>query len=822
MHRWFFADDQIPVEETSPPPTPPEVVKTSSITSIPDTNWTFCVKCDRELCYNEYMAVCGNIPHLGQWNPNKCLILAKEDDNSKRWSVTVLLPRQFDIQYRYLVCVINANDKKILRFWESHESPRLISRYRTQNPDDDICETFGFYDNKLKIERGWIDSYITVVQFMFYEAPFTLQKTQDQTQLYVRVSPLKLKQEKECEKLVRDDTSSVDSSMSLPKSEPQTDPPSMFAFCEVALLQNQNGEFRKQPKFGMPCGPNDVLIFNTTLSDFQQTAYRIDLYKYSPKSASDVPPHHIGYQHVLAQELKGSYGTLKLTIMCSIRHRPIGFMNFDYLVVKPYYSYDFNMEKNLSNWNNKYLSQYIGHRGCGKSFWFQNDILRESTIDSFRLAFKHGADMVEFDVQLTKDGVPVIYHDFQLYISSNQDTDIKEYDVMYLQLMPNEIAALKPFWRNVNGGLLSIPLSKFTVEQLQRVRVYDPLENQTTPCPVEIKNNKPFITVEEALKVIDNKLGFLIELKWPQKFKNGSTQENFIQDFDKNEFVDAILNVILRKAGPRRIILLSYDADICSMIRFKQNRYPVVYMIHDILTNPEIVYRDPRGKTIDSGIYFAKAMQLLGISANCDNIFALPGKVSDTHKRGLTLFTWGEQLRSEESRRYLKKLDVDGLRILFVLTNQSGNTMIRAQILTLICSLVIVLSCASPTARKDEVATRKFQINLNQCKDEVGATIDDLQDLLGRKPPSSVTGKCLRSCLMKKYKVMDSNGKFDRTAAMDEAIKLTHGDPAKMQLAQVLMNACSDIEVPADHCEAAAVYGQCFREQITILGLNKN
>ena len=659
MHRWFFADDQIPAEESSPPATPPELVKTSSVTSIPDTNWTFCVQCDRELCYNESMAVCGNIPQLGQWDPNRCLLLTKENDNSRRWFLTVLLPRQIDIQYRYLVCVINANGKKILRFWETHQKARLISLNRTQNSDDDVCEIFGFYDNKLKIERGWIDSYVTVVQFMFYEAPFTLQKTQDQTQLYVRVSPLKLKQEEKCGKLIRDDNSSVDSLMSS-----KTDLKSIFAFCEVALLQNQNGEFRKQPKFGMPCGPNGVLIFNTTMSDFQQTAYRIDLYKYSPKSAPDVPPHHIGYQHVLAQELKGSDGTLKLTIMCGIRHRPIGSMNFDYLIVKPYYSFDFNMEKNLSNWNNQHLGQYIGHRGCGKSFWLDNDILRESTIDSFRTAFKHGAHMVEFDVQLTKDGVPVIYHDFQLYISSNEAINIEEYDVMHLQLMPNEITALKPFWKNIDGGLLTIPLSKFTIDQLQRVRVYEPPappDNQATPCPVEVKNNKPFTTLQEALKVIDNKLGFFIELKWPQKFKNGLTQENFKQDFDKNEFVDAILNVVLRAEGKRRIIFLSYDADICSMIRLKQNRYPVVYMIHDILTDSNNVYWDPRGKTIDNGIYFAKAMQLLGISANCDNIFKLPGKVANTHERDLTLFTWGDQLRSEESRRYLKKLDVDGL-----------------------------------------------------------------------------------------------------------------------------------------------------------------
>ena len=659
MHRWFFADDQIPVAEISPPSTPPELSKTSSVTSIPDTDWKFCVQCDRELCYNESMAVCGNISFLGQWNPNKCLLLKKEDDNSKRWSLTVRLPRQNDIQYRYLICVINANGKKILRFWETHEEARLITRNCTQNPDDDVCERFGFYDNQFKIERGWIDSYITVVQFMFYEAPFELQKTQDQTQLYVRVSPLKLKQEEKCEKIIRDDNSSVDT---LTSSKP--DPKSIFALCEVALLQNQNGEFQKQPKFGMPCGPNDILIFNTTISDFQQTAYRIDLYKYSPKSAPDVPPHHIGYQHVLSQELKGSDGTLKLTIMCGIRHRPIGSMSFDYLIVKPYYSYEFNMEKNLANWNKKHFGQLIGHRGCGKSFWLNDDILRESTIDSFRTAFKHGADMVEFDVQLTKDGVPVLYHDFQLYISSNEAIDIERYDVMHLQLTPNEISALKPFWQNVDDGLLSIPLSKFTIEQLQRVRVYEPPvppDNLVNPCQGQIKHNKPFTTLQEVLKVIDNKLGFFVELKWPQKFRNGSTQEHFIQDIDKNEFVDAILNDLLRAEAHRRIILLSYDCDICSLLRLKQNRYPVVYMIHDILTDPEYVYRDPRGKTIDTGIYFAKAMQLLGISANCDNIFSLPGKVANTHERDLNFFTWGEQLRSEESRRFLQKLDVDGL-----------------------------------------------------------------------------------------------------------------------------------------------------------------
>lgn len=37
--------------------------------------------------------------------------------------------------------------------------------------------------------------------------------------------------------------------------------------------------------------------------------------------------------------------------------------------------------------------------------------VRENTIDSLRSAFDRGADAVEFDVRLTRDGVPVLLHD---------------------------------------------------------------------------------------------------------------------------------------------------------------------------------------------------------------------------------------------------------------------------------------------------------------------------------------------------------------------------------------------------------------------------
>ena len=38
--------------------------------------------------------------------------------------------------------------------------------------------------------------------------------------------------------------------------------------------------------------------------------------------------------------------------------------------------------------------------------------MTENTISSLKMAGNHGADYVEFDVQLTKDHVPIVYHNF--------------------------------------------------------------------------------------------------------------------------------------------------------------------------------------------------------------------------------------------------------------------------------------------------------------------------------------------------------------------------------------------------------------------------
>ncbi|XP_065365184.1 general odorant-binding protein 28a-like [Calliphora vicina] len=112
-----------------------------------------------------------------------------------------------------------------------------------------------------------------------------------------------------------------------------------------------------------------------------------------------------------------------------------------------------------------------------------------------------------------------------------------------------------------------------------------------------------------------------------------------------------------------------------------------------------------------------------------------------------------------------------------------------------------------------KAAVAAFMVKMDDCKAEVGAKDSDVEELVAKKPSSTMEGKCLRSCLMKKYEVMDNNGKFVKDVAVTHAHKYTDGSDERMKIAHEIIDACSSIAVADDHCEAAEQYGKCFKEQ---------
>lgn len=106
-------------------------------------------------------------------------------------------------------------------------------------------------------------------------------------------------------------------------------------------------------------------------------------------------------------------GDVTVPIMAANTLEVIGSVNFNFLTITPFTHPNMSVTENQTYWKSMTSTMLIGHRGLGKNMAARTSLqLGENTIQSFIAAANLGASYVEFDVQLTKDHVPVIYHDF--------------------------------------------------------------------------------------------------------------------------------------------------------------------------------------------------------------------------------------------------------------------------------------------------------------------------------------------------------------------------------------------------------------------------
>lgn len=98
------------------------------------------------------------------------------------------------------------------------------------------------------------------------------------------------------------------------------------------------------------------------------------------------------------------------------------------------------------------------------------------------------------------------------------------------------------------------------------------------------------------------------------------------QTVDKNLYIDCILEVVFSKGLGRRIVFSCFDPDICTMLRFKQNIYPVMFLTLGVTSRyPE--YFDPRCNSIEKAVCNCRAMELLGIVAHTEDLLRDPTQV---------------------------------------------------------------------------------------------------------------------------------------------------------------------------------------------------
>ncbi len=91
----------------------------------------------------------------------------------------------------------------------------------------------------------------------------------------------------------------------------------------------------------------------------------------------------------------------------------------------------------------------IAHRGYALRY-------PENTLESIEAAIEAGAGYVEFDVQLTKDGVPVLMHDAELWRTARLDRNVLEMTLEQLSdVWVNETARFGPKFGEVNVPTLA-------------------------------------------------------------------------------------------------------------------------------------------------------------------------------------------------------------------------------------------------------------------------------------------------------------------------------------------------------------------------------
>ncbi|XP_052093796.1 glycerophosphocholine phosphodiesterase GPCPD1-like isoform X1 [Mytilus californianus] len=610
---------------------------------------TFCVRADTHP--GETVCIIGDCDMLGNWNPHRAVKLTrvssprtsrKTDSNDKSspngmniWKRKVRLTNgMHDYKYRYFIARIVESDSEDCETtvdvskWETNIRQRVFSpRAYMDEPAkyENTIDIFGEYGQKRYVTNGWLIDK-TEIHIRLHSNPLYMWKPRHRTQTYsIKCTPLDHRFRDTIDEDEEDDY------------QPHTMPPQTFTKVFVSTLKNEKEKPRAQDSHGEIYCHNDFMIFSARTIDPEYLGFQFDFYVQTP----DKEPKHVGYSYLLPMEMKHSNDTKNLPIT-GLKHKPIGQIKVDYLFIKPLVGLPMTMEVSYQNyWKFERAALDIGHKGMGSSYKHKkSDAIRENTITSLQSAGSHGADFVEFDVMLSKDLIPVIYHDFHVLIT-------------YRKKKRDELENFKISVKDLSlADLHSMQLS--SAEHKREDHDSDPkYEDQLDPFDLQ-----PFPTLERCFDAVDEHVGFNVEVKYPMEQLDGTFEE--INFFDRNKYVDTILRCVFQNAKSRRIVFSSFDPDTCVLLRLKQNKYPVLFLTsgESLLPND---YSDPRASKASMSINFVNFADLLGIDIDSKFILKHPELIKDIKKSGQVLFCWGEGNNDSNVINQLRQSGVDGI-----------------------------------------------------------------------------------------------------------------------------------------------------------------
>ncbi|KAJ4729513.1 Glycerophosphodiester phosphodiesterase [Melia azedarach] len=273
-----------------------------------------------------------------------------------------------------------------------------------------------------------------------------------------------------------------------------------------------------------------------------------------------------------------------------------------------------------------------GHRGHGMNVLQSSDkrmkAIKENSIVSFNAAAKYQIDFIEFDVQVTKDDCPVIFHDD--FILSEDNGTIFEKRVTELSL--SEFICYGP--------------------QKEPGKQGKPLLRKTKDGKIvnwNVETDDSLCTLQDAFQKVEPTLGFNIELKFDDHVV-------YQQDY-LIRVLQAILMVVFEYAENRPIIFSSFQPDAALLVRKLQSTYPVFFLTNG---GTETFY-DVRRNSLEEAIKVCLEGGLQGIVSEVKGIFKNPGAVNKIKDAKLSLLTYGKLNNVSEAVYMQHLMGVDGV-----------------------------------------------------------------------------------------------------------------------------------------------------------------
>lgn len=254
----------------------------------------------------------------------------------------------------------------------------------------------------------------------------------------------------------------------------------------------------------------------------------------------------------------------------------------------------------------------IGHRGKGMNALASPDRrlqeVKENSVRSFNEAARFPVDYVEFDVQVTKDGCPIIFHDNFIFteehgkISDKRVTDLQLEDFLMYGPQNRQGKNGKPLLRKMKDGRM---------------------------LNWNVQSDDPLCTLQEAFDKVNPRLGFNVELKFDDYLA--------YQEEELSRILQAILKVVFEYAKDRPIIFSSFQPDAAQLMRKLQSTYPVYF-----LTNGGTeIYTDVRRNSLEEAVKLCLTSGMQGIVSEARAIFRFPAAIPKIKEADLSLLTYG-------------------------------------------------------------------------------------------------------------------------------------------------------------------------------------